>query len=146
MIELAACDFFFVPHKQSRVAVAAIIVMMEQVGLLLDLIRRMWQSTDLKLAIILSSVQDSVTMACVEQLRKIYTHYLDRIIAIGNKRPRHIAVTRTTDVTYLNRGCREATPSPKIDNCVSSSEVTNQQCPTTSTDTDKQKRHWCEIT
>jgi hypothetical protein len=30
-------------------------------------------------------LQDSVTMACVEQLRKIYTHNLDRIIAIDSK-------------------------------------------------------------
>lgn len=145
MIELAACDFFFVPHKQSILAVASIVVMLEQAGFSIDLIHQMWQSTNLKSSISLLSLQDSVTMACVEQLRKIYTHNLDRIIAIDSKSHRNIAVTMTANLTDLNRGCREATPSPTVDDTGASlSEVTNQQCPT-STDTDKRKRHWCEI-
>ena len=144
VIELAACDFFFVSHKQSRLAVASIIVMLEQAGFSIDLIRRMWQTTKLKSSIIL--LQDSVTMSCVEQLRKIYTHNLDRIIAIDSKSHRNITVTTTDNSTELNRGCREATPSPTInDSGESSSEVPNQQCQM-STDTEKRKRHWCEIT
>jgi hypothetical protein len=56
------------------------------------------------------------------------------------------AVTTTLNfLTDLNRGCREATPSPTIDESgKSSSEVPDEQCPM-STDTDKRKRHWCEI-
>jgi hypothetical protein len=143
MIELAACDFFFVSHKQSRLAVASIIVMLEQAGFSIDLIRRMWQSSNLKSVIAL--LQDSVTMACLEHLRKIYTHNLDRIIAIDSKSHRNIAVTTTANLTDLNHGCREATPSPTMDESGKSlSQVPNEKCPM-STDTDKRKRHWCEI-
>lgn len=143
MIELAACDYFFVRHKQSRLAIAAIIVMLEQAGFSIELIRRMWQSTNLKSSISLLSLQASV--ACVEQLQKIYTHNLDRIIAIDSKSHRNIVVTTTANLTDLNRGCCDATPSPMIDDTgASSSGVPNQQCPT-STNTDKRKRHKCEI-
>ncbi|KAL7541364.1 hypothetical protein ACHAXR_010841 [Thalassiosira sp. AJA248-18] len=97
MIELATCDFYFVTHKQSKLAKAAIFVTLEQ--------------THLKLSpelIQTNFTEDIETMACVNQLRKIYSYNEMRIKAIDDKSEN----ITTKDRSGRKRICRAATPSP----------------------------------
>lgn len=108
MIELAACDSFFIPHKQSRVALAAAVVAMEQMNMSTELLKT-WLSNIKSTGIDF----DLETNACLKQLRSIYNHNQMRIQALDGA----VTTTAAANSSQNNRKrvCRAATPSPTPD-------------------------------
>jgi hypothetical protein len=149
---MALADFFFVPHKQSKLAVAAIVVTMEQTNMSLESIRTSLS----KSKSVNNFTKDRATMACVTQLRKIYSHNNMRIEEIDGECCIDVAATATTKPCDLNRVYRVATPSPTpedvteygcgIDNNKFSSADGGggKQCPA-NIDTGRRKRVWREV-
>jgi len=118
MIELASCDFFFVAHKQSKIALAAIIVTLEQ--LQVDTSSELIQSWLAKIKRVdggdnnSSNSADLELMACTKQLRNIYSHNDSRIKALdskeGNTKP------ATEEQTKDERSPHRVSPTPEDDN------------------------------
>ena len=106
MIELAVCDFFFVAHKQSRLAVAAILVTFEQMP---ELPPALVQACLANIRSFVNFADDLECLACVEQLRKIYAHNDMRIKAVDGSSG---IVTTADESNDRKRVCRAATPSP----------------------------------
>ena len=106
MIELAACDSFFIAHKQSRIALAAAVVAMEQMNMPTELLQK-WLSNIKSTGINF----DLATNACLKQLRSIYNHNQMRIQAIDGGITTTIAAANSSQ-NDRKRICRAATPSP----------------------------------
>lgn len=107
----AWADFFFVLHKQSKLAVAAIVVTLEQTNMSLESIRRSLSNSKS----VNDFTKDRATMACVTQLRKIYAHNHMRIEKIDGECCINVSTTDTANPCDLHRVCRVATPSPTPD-------------------------------
>ena len=105
MIELAACDSFFIAHKQSRIALAAAVVAMEQMNMPTELLQALLsniKSTGINF--------DLATNACLKQLRSIYNHNQMRIQALDGGITTIAAANSSQN--DRKRVCRAATPSP----------------------------------
>jgi hypothetical protein len=147
---MARADYFFVRHKQSKLAVAAIVVTLEQTNMSLESI----QSSLSNSKSVNDFTKDRATMACVTQLRKIYAHNHMRIEKIDGEGCIDVATTATsTNPCDLHRVYRVATPSPTPDDvpeCVccgiDSNKFSNldegggKQCPANIDDTGQRKR------
>ena len=118
MIELAACDSFFIPHKQSRVALAAAVVAMEQMNMSTELLKT-WLSNIKSTGIDF----DLETNACLKQLRSIYNHNQMRIQALDGAVTTTAAAAANSSQNNRKRVCRAATPSPTPDDQPESKDV-----------------------
>jgi len=116
---LASCDFFFVAHKQSKIAVAAIIVTLEQ--LQVDTSSELIQSWLTKIKGVIgdddddnsSNTDDLELMACIKQLRNIYNHNYSRIKALDSKEDK--GNTATEEQTKDERSPHRVSPTPEDD-------------------------------
>ena len=119
MIELAACDFFFVAHRASTIAVAAIVVTLEtqtqsskssiQVNLSPEAISSCLSNMKAKI----DFTEDASVKAAIEKLRSIYLHNEQRIQDLEQEKATDEEVaTYTAKGTETNVACRVATPSP----------------------------------
>jgi DNA repair exonuclease SbcCD ATPase subunit len=117
MIELAACDFFFIAHRASTIAVAAIVVTLEtqtqsskssvQVNLSPEAISSCLSNMKAKI----DFTED--VKATIEKLRSIYLHNEQRIQDLEqDKATDEEVATYTAKGTETNVACRVATPSP----------------------------------
>jgi len=118
MIELASCYFFFVAYKQSKIALAAIIVTLEQ--LQVDTSSELIQSWLAKIKRVVGddnddpNTDDIELMACTKQLRNIYSHNDSRIKALdSNKEGKDN--TATEDQTNDERSPHRVSPTPEDD-------------------------------
>jgi len=115
MIELASCDFFFVAHKQSKIALAAIIVTLEQ--LQVDTSSERIQSWLTKIKRVVggedNATDDLELMACTKQLRNIYSHNDSRIKALDSKEGKNN--TATEEQTKDERSPHRVSPTPEDD-------------------------------
>jgi len=118
MIELASCDFFFVAHKQSKIAVAAIILTLEQ--LQVDTSSELVQSWLTKIKAVVgcdnesSTTDDLELMACIKQLRNIYSHNNSRIKALDSKEGDNTK-TASEEQTKDERSPHRVSPTPEDD-------------------------------
>ena len=135
MIELASCDFFFVSHKQSKIALAAIIVTLEQ--LQVDTSSELIQSWLTKIKRVVGGDNDSSSttddlelMACTKQLRNIYIHNDSRIKALDSKEGENTKTT-TEEQTNDERSPHRVSPTPEDDG---QSAVPKEVTTTTSSD------------
>ena len=115
MIELASCDFFFVAHKQSKIALAAIIVTLEQ--LQIDTSSELIQSWLTKIKRVVgddNGSDDLELMACIKQLRNIYNHNDSRIKALDSKEVENTETT-TEEQTKDERSPHRVSPTPEDD-------------------------------
>lgn len=121
MIELAACDFFFIAHRASTIAVAAIVVTLEtqtqtqiskssiQVNLSPEAISSCLSNMKAKI----DFTEDANVKAAIEKLRSIYLHNEQRIQDLEqDKATDEEVATYTAKGTETNVACRVATPSP----------------------------------
>jgi len=119
MIELAACDFFFIAHRASTIAVAAIVVTLEtqtqsskssvQVNLSPEAISSCLSNMKAKI----DFAEDANAKAAIEKLRSIYLHNEQRIQDLEqDKATDEEVATYTAKGTETNVACRVATPSP----------------------------------
>jgi hypothetical protein len=122
MIELAACDFFFIAHRASTIAVAAIVVTLEtqtqtqsskssvvQVNLSPEAISSCLSNMKAKI----DFTEDANAKAAIEKLRSIYLHNEQRIQELEqDKATDEEVATHTAKGTETNVACRVATPSP----------------------------------
>lgn len=108
MIELSSCDFFFVAHKASDTALAAIIVTAEQ--------EHLERSTNSCIANIAKYINGDVNV-CARRLRTIHAH-----------NARRIAET-TASTTEEDVASGRVTPSPRLEEEVPSEEVPNVDVP-----------------
>lgn len=119
MIELAACDIFFVAHRASTIAVAAIVVTLEtqtqsskssiQVNLSPEAISSCLSNMKAKI----DFTEDASVKAAIEKLRSIYLHNEQRIQDLEqDKTTDEEVATYTAKGTETNVACRVATPSP----------------------------------
>lgn len=104
MMEIAACDHFFVEYRQSSLAVAALVVTMEQMSVSPETIKT-WLSN---IESVFDFAKDLETMTCAKQLRKIYGYNEMRIREIDGD----CNAFTTVDKSDRKRVCRAATPSP----------------------------------
>lgn len=105
-------DFYFVAHRQSKVAVAAIIITLEQMNASPDLIRN-WLSNVKSFQ---NSTDDHETLACVKHLRKIYNHNQNRIKELDGIGSSNDIITITKEQLCESKRIRRvATPSPTPD-------------------------------
>ena len=115
MIELASCDYFFVAHKQSKIALASIVVAISEQSQI-DTSEASLQ-TWLNSIKLLAGVNDGDTelTACVEHLRTIFKHNSDltRLFDDGKKNDGYC--TTTGDADNRKQVFRAATPSPRED-------------------------------
>jgi len=119
MIELASCDFFFVAHKQSKIALAAIIVTLEQ--LQVDTSSELIQSWLAKIKGVIgddnddpNTDEDLELIACTKQLRNIYNHNDSRIKALDSKEGDNTKTT-TKEQTKDERSPHRVSPTPEDD-------------------------------
>ena len=121
MIELAACDFFFIAHRASTIAVAAIVVTLEtqtqtqsskssvQVNLSPEAISSCLSNMKAKI----DFTEDANVKAAIEKLRSIYLHNEQRIQDLEqDKATDEEVATFAAKGTDTNVACRVATPSP----------------------------------
>ena len=119
MIELAACDFFFIAHRASTIAVAAIVVTLEtqtqsskssiQVKLSPEAISSCLSNMKAKI----DFTEDANVKAAIEKLRSIYLHNEQRIQDLEQDKATDEEVANyTAKGTETNVACRVATPSP----------------------------------
>ena len=120
MIELAACDFFFIAHRASTIAVAAIVVTLEtqtqtsskssiRVNLSPEAISSCLSNVKAKI----DFTEDANVKAAIEKLRSIYLHNEQRIQDLEqDKTTDEEVATYTAKGTETNVACRVATPSP----------------------------------
>ncbi len=109
MIELAACDFFFVAHRASTIAVAAIVVTLEintkvapeAVTVCLSSIRTMIDYTI-----------DADAQECINKLRSVHGHNAQRIKDMEEKSADDEVAKYATGKEADPDASRAATPSP----------------------------------
>ncbi len=122
--DVLTADFSFVAYKQSTVAVAAIIVTLEQLNTAPDNVCK-WlfivnANHDYK--------EDPETLACVKRLRKIFIHNQNRIKELDGSGSGNDVITIPKEKHYKNkRICRVATPSPTPEDEPEVKKVGNQE-------------------
>ena len=120
MIELASCDFFFVSHKQSKIALAAIIVTLDQ--LQVDTSSELIQSWLTKIKQVVgyttngsSTTDDIELLACTKQLRNIYSHNDSRIKALDNCKEDNTKPATEEQTNDRKRSPHRVSPTPEDD-------------------------------
>lgn len=122
MSELAACDIFFVAHRASSIAVAAIVITFEinsQVSQ--DAVTRCLANIKAKM----DYTTDADVLACIDKLRSVYSHNARRIKDMEEKHTDDEVVKYTKGKEAdPNLSSRTATPSP-TDPCQHNSDTTS---------------------
>ena len=122
MSELAACDTFFVAHRASSIAVAAIVVTFEiNSQISQDAVARCLANIKAKI----DYTTDADVLACIDKLRSVHNHNAQRIKDMEEKSADDEVAKYTTDKeAYPNLSPRTATPSP-TDPCQHNSDTTS---------------------
>ena len=114
-------DFFFVAYKQSKVAVAAIILTLEQLNTEPSNVCKWLFNVNANH----NYKEDPEIFACVKRLRTIFIHNQNRIRELDGSGSGNDFITIPKEKHYDNkRICRVATPSPTPED---ESEVKDQE-------------------
>jgi len=120
MIELAACDFFFVAHRASTIAVAAIVVTLE-IEAIKDKVSPE-AVKDIKAKI--DYTTDSAAQECIKFLTKVHSHNAQRIKDMEEKSTDDEVAKYTMGKEADPNASRAATPSP-TDPCQCNSDTSS---------------------
>jgi hypothetical protein len=113
LIELAACNFFFIAHRASRIAVAAIVVSLETQTMIKVKVSQ--EAVGYCLSNIKAKIdytEDAASKACIQKLRSIHSQNEERIRDMENKSTDAEVVKYTTGREADPNASRAATPSP----------------------------------
>eukprot|EP00984_Skeletonema_dohrnii_P022974 scaffold12082_cov105-Skeletonema_dohrnii-CCMP3373.AAC.2 len=112
MIELAACDFFFVAHRASTIAVAAIVVTLEIEAIKDKVSPEAITSclSDIKAKI--DYTTDAAAQECIGKMRAVHSHNAQRIKDLEEKSTDDEVAKYTTGKEADPNASRAATPSP----------------------------------
>mmetsp|Transcript_15242 Transcript_15242/g.26035 ORF Transcript_15242/g.26035 Transcript_15242/m.26035 type:complete len:201 (-) Transcript_15242:108-710(-) len=124
MIELAACDFFFVAHRASTIAVAAIVVTLEIEAIKVKVSPEAVASclSDIKAKV--DYTTDSAAHECISFLTKVHSHNAQRIKDMEETSTDDEVAKYTTGKEADPNASRAATPSP-TDPCQYNSDTSS---------------------